>query len=292
MLKNSFSHIPGIGIKTERRIWNQGIHTWDDAIQRLPDSVLKIQGAPFRWILDESKVHLYREDPVFFSKLLPSNLHWRLFPEFRNHVAFLDIETTGISEWENEITTIALFDGKEIYHFINGENLHSFPERIEQYRLLVTYNGKSFDIPFIERFFGIQLTCAHIDLRYVLKSLGFKGGLKGCEKQIGIDRGILNGVDGFFAVLLWKEYRTTRNPRILETLLAYNISDVLSLEELMIESYNLKLLDTPFSDLLCIEKPAVRNNPFIPDLYIIEKIRDNYLRGSSDYTMRLSNEFK
>jgi len=52
-------------------------------------------------------------------------------------------------------------------------------------------------------FFGIELNQVHIDLRYVLRSLGYTGGLKGCEKQAGIDRGNLEGVDGYFAVLLW-----------------------------------------------------------------------------------------
>jgi uncharacterized protein YprB with RNaseH-like and TPR domain len=41
-----------------------------------------------------------------------------------------------------------------------------------------------------------------IDLRYILKSMGFKGGLKGCEKQLGMDRGDLAGVDGLLAVYL------------------------------------------------------------------------------------------
>ena len=66
----------------------------------------------------------------------------------------------------------------------------------------MTYNGKSFDIPFIESHFGAKLTHAHIDLRYILASLGYRGGLKGCEKQLGIDRGDLKNVDGYFAVLL------------------------------------------------------------------------------------------
>jgi uncharacterized protein YprB with RNaseH-like and TPR domain len=51
------------------------------------------------------------------------------------------------------------------------------------------YNGKTFDVPFIEKYFGIRMNHAHIDLRYVLKSLGYAGGLKRCEKALGLDRG-------------------------------------------------------------------------------------------------------
>lgn len=42
---------------------------------------------------------------------------------------------------------------------------------------------------------------AHIDLRYVLASLGYRGGLKGCERQLGLDRQELQDVDGFFSLI-------------------------------------------------------------------------------------------
>ena len=29
MLTNTFCHIPGIGPKTEEKLWNAGIHNWD-----------------------------------------------------------------------------------------------------------------------------------------------------------------------------------------------------------------------------------------------------------------------
>ena len=94
-----------------------------------------------------------------------------------------------------------------------------------EYEVLVSYNGKSFDVPVIERFFNITLDKAHIDLRYVLNFLGFKGGLKGCESQLGLSRSKLDGVNGYMAVLLWNLYQQTGERRALETLLAYNIMD-------------------------------------------------------------------
>ena len=66
----------------------------------------------------------------------------------------------------------------------------------------------------------------------MLSRLGYKGGLKGCEKQLGLDRHELDGVDGYTAVLLWQEYTRTRNTRALDTLLAYNIQDVLNLRNI------------------------------------------------------------
>ena len=82
---------------------------------------------------------------------------------------------------------------------------------------------------------------------HVLRSLGITGGLKGCEKKLGIDRKELDGVDGYFAVLLWREYLKSGNRAALDTLLAYNIEDVVNLETLMVIAYNMNLDATPFS---------------------------------------------
>ena len=113
----------------------------------------------------------------------------------------------------------------------------------------------------------------HIDLRYLLKSLGYSGGLKGCEKKAGIDRGDLEGVDGYFSVLLWDDYRRNKSRKALETLLAYNIQDIVNLETLMVLSYNLKLKDTPFVESHQLSFPSSQEIPFKADLKTIERIR-------------------
>jgi uncharacterized protein YprB with RNaseH-like and TPR domain len=142
--------------------------------------------------------------------------------------------------------------------------------------VLVTYNGRTFDIPFIERFFRIRLRQAQIDLRYVLARLGFKGGLKGCEKKLGIGRGQLDGVDGYFAVLLWYEYEKYGDERALETLLAYNIEDTVNLERLAVEAYNRNLSATPFAEELALALPTPPSLPCNPDPACIERIRGRY----------------
>jgi uncharacterized protein YprB with RNaseH-like and TPR domain len=113
-----------------------------------------------------------------------------------------------------------------------------------------------------------------IDLRYVLKSLGYSGGLKGCEAQLGIDRGDLTGVDGFFAVLLWNDYVQSGNEKALETLLAYNIEDVVNLETLMVMAYNMKVRETPFGQRLQIDLPARPEIPFNPHPATIQWLKD------------------
>ncbi len=223
--------------------------------------------------IQRSVHHLREGDPRFFEAQLPSDQLWRLFPEFRDDVAYLDIETTGLSPWGAHITTVALFDGQAVRHYVHGQNLERFKEDVEKYKVLVTYNGRCFDLPFIRRDLGIPMRHVHLDLRYILRSLGYKGGLKGCERQLGIQRGELEGVDGYFAVLLWEEYARRGNTRALETLLAYNIQDVVSLETLMVISYNLKLEATPFGESRCLPLPAPPEVPFTPDRETIDRIR-------------------
>jgi hypothetical protein len=233
--------------------------------------------------IEESRLHFAQKSTAYFAERLPSNQSWRLFPDFRDYTAYLDIETTGL-DWDfGSITTIALYDGQSVKTYIKGQNLDDFVEDIEKYKVVVTYNGKCFDVPFIERYFNIRLNHAHIDLRYILQSLGFKGGLKGVERQLGMDRGDLRDIDGYFAVLLWSEYVKSGNPGALETLLAYNVQDTVSLETLMVAAYNMKIKETPFSSTHQLGSPVSPFSPFKPDLGIMEKLKGSYGAGFYGY---------
>jgi len=273
MLTSTFHHIPGIGIKKEAKLWESGITTWESLKGNPPPALPAKLSATLNRHIDNSLAQMEKKNFGYFSDLLPSSLHWRFFPEFRRSTVYLDIETTGMEPLYDRITTIALYDGTDIKHFVNGKNLDRFPEALNQYKTIVSYNGKSFDVPFIERFFNITLTQVHIDLRYLLKSLGYSGGLKGCERAAGIDRGELSDVDGFFAVQLWHDYRKTRDPKVLETLLAYNIEDVVNLEQLMVMAYNMKIEETPFGNTRRLEGPCSPELPFQPDKATLARLK-------------------
>ena len=277
MLRNTFCHTPGISARKEGLLWSSGIESWDDvaAAGSLPVSA-KLRGA-LALRVAESIEHLERRDPRYFASTLKPNQHWRLFPDFRHSIAYLDIETTGTG-YGDTITTIALYDGEAIHHYVKDHNLESFKYDIRRYSLLVTYNGKCFDAPVIANYFGAPLRQPHIDLRHVLKSLGYAGGLKACERQLGIHRGALADVDGYFAVLLWRDYVRNRNLAALETLLAYNIQDAVNLEALLILAYNMKLRETPFRRELAIEMPAAPRLPFVANETTIARIRRAYRR--------------
>ncbi len=274
MLFNTFVHIPGIGETTERRLWQAGVETWDDFRAPYPEflSVQKVKLIQDH--LARNRAQAGQQAPHEFFRQLPAAQRWRIFPHYRGSVAYLDIETTGLSFTDHCITTISLYDGKEVFTYVQGENLADFAEDIRQYQLLVTYNGKAFDIPMIENHFGFRLAQAHIDLRPLLQRLGFVGGLKGCERQLGLDRGELAGVDGYFAVLLWREYCRTKSRRVLETLLAYNVEDAVNLESLLVQAYNLKLQGTPFAESHRLPMPTLPEKSFLPDMELIARLRD------------------
>ena len=204
---------------------------------------------------------------------MPSSEEWRLFKEFQNHCLYLDIETNGGDSFSGFITTIATFDGDDIKYYVNGENLDDFVTDVLDYKILITYNGKTFDIPFIENYFNIQLNHAQIDLRYILASLGFRGGLKSCEQQLGLKRYGLDGVDGYFAIHLWNDYYYNANQKALETLLAYNIEDCINLEKLMQISYNRKIDSLGFENFEKIPYTRIPDNIFQPHLRTILKIK-------------------
>jgi len=273
VLTNTFCHIQGIGLKTESRLWAEGIRSWDDVDGNgIHEGPVGKHHFLKRGIAD-SRLHLSERDPGFFADALPPNEHWRIFPEFRESTAYLDIETTGVGPYGASITTIAVYDGKTVYSYVKDRNLYEFAHDIRQYKVIVTYNGRCFDVPFIEQFLGIRMKQAHIDLRYILKSLGYTGGLKGCEKKLGIDRQELDGVDGYYAVLLWHDFEQNRNPAALETLMAYNVLDAVNLERLMVMAYNLKIGETPFGESHRLTVPSAPENPFTPDVRTVRRIR-------------------
>ncbi len=223
--------------------------------------------------IGESITHLKDNNPRHFADSLPSSDYWRRLPDFLHSIAYLDIETTGLGGPGDYITTIALYDGKSIFSYVKGRNLDDFRADIARYKVIVTYNGKCFEVPFIENDLGIKMNHAHIDLRYVLKSLGYTGGLKVCEEKLGIAREELEGIDGFFAVLLWNDFKARKNEKALETLLAYNVVDTVNLQTLMFKAYNMKLRETPFLQTHQRAVPKCPQNPFTPDMKTIRRIR-------------------
>jgi hypothetical protein len=94
--------------------------------------------------------------------------------------------------------------------------------------------------------------------------------------MLGLDRGDLANVDGFFAILLWRDYQTRNNPQALETLLAYNIRDVVNLESLLIKAHNLKAARTPFAAAVALHETPPPAEPFTAHRPTIDRLLRQY----------------
>ena len=233
-LSNTFIHLPGIGAVTERELWDSGVHSWRDflAAGNLPARARSASRVALP-ILAECVARLEDMDARYFSENIPRRESWRMYADFRPGAAFLDIETTGLSPQSSIITLVGILDTDGYHSFVHDRNLSDLREALEKYDLMVTYNGASFDLPFIEHHFGsVFRHKAHIDLRFPLRRLGLKGGLKSLERQMGVGRpselSVLNGYD---AVRMWRMWMRG-DEGALETLIRYNAEDVLSLPKL------------------------------------------------------------
>jgi uncharacterized protein YprB with RNaseH-like and TPR domain len=105
--------------------------------------------------------------------------------------------------------------------------------------MLVTFFGTGFDLPMLSRRFpDLAFDQLHVDLCHALRRLGYRGGLKKVEVDLGLVRAPeTRGLSGWDAVRLWREHRAGSR-EALELLLAYNREDVLNMRELLAIAYN------------------------------------------------------
>ncbi len=240
MRRNTFIHLPQVGTVTEREIWDSGITSWQEFLQT-PSLPARIQTrrSELRALIQKSSARLDEADAWYFNTCLPRGERWRLYGEFRHRAAFLDIETTGLSPAYSYITMVGILDSDGYTAYVKDENLDDLRGALEKYDLVVTFNGAAFDLPYIENSFGrVSSRMAHIDLRFPLRRLGYRGGLKSIEADLKVGRpSELAGLSGYDAVLLWRMW-LDGNKSARDTLIRYNAEDVASLPALTEIVYN------------------------------------------------------
>ncbi len=239
MLRQTFLHVPGVGYRTEERLWRSGIESWEDVATAKGETLPRHLRSVLEGELTKSEGALRRGRYRYFRVRLPSREHWRTWPEFRGRVAFLDIETTGLEIGRDALTVVGLYDGSRKRSFVRGDNLEDLPLALEDRQLLVTFNGLRFDVPFLRHAFPrMRLDQLHLDLMDPLHRLGYWGGLKRIERRLGIERSDETaGLRGFDAVRLWDAYEAGDDDA-LDTLKAYNLEDVVNLEPLAEFAYD------------------------------------------------------
>ena len=236
MITNSFIFLEKVGEKAEKNLWSSGIHGWDSFLKA--DSIKGISHP--RKLYYDRKIHdarkaLFNADSCFFNGCLPKSENWRLYDFFREDAVFLDIETTGLSRYDDDITVFGLYDGLNTKTMIKGINMDykGLKEELQKYKLIVTFNGASFDIPFIEkRYPGILPNVPNFDVKSITRRLGLVGGLKNIEKELNLQRKeIIKDFHGGDAVTLWRMYKATGDEDYLNLLIEYNEFDIVNLKK-------------------------------------------------------------
>lgn len=144
---------------------------------------------------------------------------------------FLDIETTGLSRHYHQLTVVGFSLDGDYVPLVVGDDLAPLREAAAAADVLVTFNGKQFDVPFLAKAApGLELPPVHLDLRYACRYAGLTGGQKAIERTLGLERD--TDIDGSQAVLLWHRY-VAGEDELLGELIRYNYLDVTGMATLL-----------------------------------------------------------
>lgn len=276
MLEHSFVHLPGIGAETEQKLWSLGLSTWQDLATNLQEVFKGKKAQKIATALQECQEAHAKNEFDYFKPLLKGSEMWRLFPclikkGLTEEIAYLDIETTGLGfPPESHSTTIAiLFRGQLFVEHEQNKKLELLQWIDREAKMLVTFNGGPFDLPFLRREFHLHLSQAHLDLRFWFARLDLRGGLKKIQQSFHHvpQRGSMD-IDGFDAVKLWQLHKRGV-PRALETLMTYNAEDTIVLEQLVYCGLNLEARRRPCLGLPEYSLPKALKIPteICPEVY-------------------------
>ncbi|MFC1731805.1 ribonuclease H-like domain-containing protein [candidate division KSB1 bacterium] len=165
-------------------------------------------------------------------------------------ILFLDIETCGLTANPLFLIGVAYFSSSDFIllqmfarDYDEERPLLSFFSRfIAGYDLIVTYNGRSFDLPFIrtrayENRIHLNTEKQHLDLLFEVRRL-WKAELPDCKLQT-VEQHILEqtrsgDIPGSEIPRVYHDYVQTRNIAAVQTILKHNILDVVSLIRIII----------------------------------------------------------
>ncbi|WP_202708272.1 ribonuclease H-like domain-containing protein [Sporosalibacterium faouarense] len=160
-------------------------------------------------------------------------------------VLFFDIETTGFNRTKNSIVLIGMLyaQGTSIIieqYFAESLNdefqlLQAFKNLISKFDVLVSFNGDTFDIPFLNSKYKTHNIDFSIDrdnsfdiLKLVRKNKNILGlencKLKTLEKRLGFNR--KDEISGKDSIKIYKSYLKTQNKIYKDIVLQHNFDDI------------------------------------------------------------------
>ncbi len=243
MLTRSLCCFRGVSVAAERKLWRAGCLTWD-YLPQTRRALSPRKAADLAAQMPELRAALEGRVADYFLKRLPIGHRLRVWPDFADGMAFLDVETTGLGP-RDELTVIGMYQAGRMLSFARGRNLCEFLGVLRNIDVLVTFNGTRFDLPMLARTFDITCLPPHIDLMHEARAYGYMGGLKSIERSLGIRRTATEEGDGEMAVRLWRNHVDKIDNSSFERLLQYNARDVRSLVVLSNKIFRQSFADYP-----------------------------------------------
>ena len=170
-----------------------------------------------------------------------------------NKTIFLDTETTGLAGGAGTyifLVGVGYFEGDQFcvrQYFMRDYNeeralLSALNDLLSNFKAVVTYNGKTFDLPLMESRYimsGMKMGLEnpyHFDLLYPARRL-WKRRLESCSLST-VEREILkvirdDDVPGYLIPEIYFRYLRTKDARALKQVFEHNLQDILSLVALV-----------------------------------------------------------
>ena len=226
MLVSTFQHIRGIGKKTELSLWNKGITNWVKYVKRNGRQLSLFESNKTDPVKDSIRAYDIG-DVSFFAQTFPKAQYYRVALAYPEETLFLDIETTGLSLYYDQITLVGWSIGSKFGVCLKDQDASGLFEALKSAKAIVTFNGTIFDLKFLKKTFpGIFIPPVHVDLRFFAKRVGLSGGQKKIEPNVGYKRpDLVDGMEGESAPILWYKYRRG-DKKALKELVTYNHADI------------------------------------------------------------------
>ena len=202
-----------------------------------------------------------------------------------NKTVFLDTETTGLAGGTGTyifLVGVGYFEGDQFcvrQYFMRDYNeeralLLALNDLLANFKAVVTYNGKTFDLPLMESRYimsGMKMSLKdpyHFDLLYPARRL-WKRRLESCSLST-IEREILkvirdDDVPGYLIPEIYFRYLRTKDARALKQVFEHNLQDILSLVALV-------------SRMCFLVEDPLNNTEYGMDIFSIGKMFDEEKR--------------
>lgn len=231
-----------------------------------------------------------------------------------NKTVFLDTETTGLAGGAGTyvfLVGVGYFEGDQFcvrQYFMRDYNeeralLSALNELLANFKAVVTYNGKTFDLPLMESRYimsGMKMSLKdpyHFDLLYPARRL-WKRRLENCSLST-VERDILgvirdDDVPGYLIPEIYFSYLRTKDARALKQVFEHNLQDILSLVALV--SRMCFLVEDPLNnteygmDIFSIGKMFDEEKKYGQSTrYYAEALKHNLAEGEILEILRLSS---